>query len=341
MKNGIFKLSTLLVAGVIISAPTLAEDKMSVHGQVRLSVDHDSNGTELKSNASRVGFSGALDTHLDDTQIIYMVDLQGNIVGPDDAAVKFRDAYAGLKSGTYGTVHLGRIDTGYKTSYTKIEPWTDNALQMRQGGTHGVSDLHSNYFNNAVSYTSPNFNGISVNGHYSMLSDTSNARLHNAGKLKDFLGGKASGLGIKYDSNGLRLTADTLTISSKNNPGSTDPTKAKNGTATLLTAQYKMDSGMTLAAGYEDVANLNLGKNMFAIVSQKIGQYGLVTAGYGVNQSDANSVYSTTDGASSLDLGAKYLLNKKSEVFAGYNKFSRGATDVSTVTVGMNVKFGY
>lgn len=363
MKNKIVKLSPLVVACAIASTPVLAEDKMSVHGQINVSLDSSSitpktgkdivldrqEGTELKSNASRLGFSGSLDTTLENTKMIYKADMQYGVVGNNSDGAEdtgagqlfLRDAFAGLNNKQYGKLQMGRLTVGYKSSYTAIDPWTDHTLQMRQSGQQGASNLTANYFNNAVSYTSPNFNGFSINAHYSFLADKNPEALHNAGKLKDLTGGSASGFGFKYKNGGLRFTADTLSLDSENDPGKTDASKAKNGSALASTIQYKFGSGTTLAAMYEDVKGINLGENMFAIVSQKVGQYGLVTAGYGTNLASKDNAYSKTDDSTVMNVGAKYFLTKKSALLVGYNKYERGVEDSSTFTMGVDIKFGY
>jgi predicted porin len=366
MKNTMFKLSPLIVACSMASAPVAAEDKLSVHGQLNVSADYSDitalpgkdnvlgrmEGTDLKSNASRFGFSGALDTTLGKTKLIYKADVQYSAVGNNgdgagdagnDDKLFLRDAFAGLKHKKYGKLQMGRFTVGYKSSYVKIDPWTDHTLQMRQSGQQGASNLNSNYFNYAVGYTSPKWKGFSINGHYSVLADDNLDSLHNSGKLKDMKGGSAGGVGLKFTNGGLRLTADMLNLDSKNDPGKTDPTKAKNGTAYSMTAQYKFSSGTTLAGMYENVKDVNLGENMFAIVSQKIGKYGLVTAGYGTNLASNDNAYTVKNDndSSSISVGAKYFLTKKSALIAGYNNYERGKEKSSTFTVGIDAKFGY
>lgn len=361
MRNTMFKLSPLVMACALAATPVMAEDKMSVHGQLNVSADHSNitplsgkndvlgrmEGTELKSNASRFGFSGSLDTSLANTKMIYKADVEYSAVGENKDAQRdalfLRDAFAGLKHKKYGKVQMGRFTVGYKSSYVKIDPWTDHTLQMRQSGQQGASNLNSNYFNYAVGYTSPKWNGFSVNGHYSVLADESLDSLNNSGKLKDLRGGSAGGAGLKYSKSGLRLTADVLNLDSKNNPGESDPTKAKNGTAYSMTAQYKFSSGTTLAGMYENVKDINLGENMFAIVSQKIGKHGLVTAGYGTNLASNDNAYTVKNDhdSSSISVGAKYFLTKHSALIAGYNNYERGEEKSSTFTVGIDAKFGY
>ncbi|MFK5893007.1 MAG: porin, partial [Pseudomonadota bacterium] len=139
-----------------------SEDVFKVFGQVNVSVDSSSEngpgavkGTSIKSNASRLGMMGSMDTTIDDIQLIYKAAIEYKTTGENDQDFLFRDAYVGIKNKKYGQLRLGRLTTGYKSSYTKIDPWTDHVLQARQSGQQGASNLNSNYFNNAIDYTSP------------------------------------------------------------------------------------------------------------------------------------------------------------------------------------------
>lgn len=371
MKHTFAKLTPVALACGLAMNPVMAEDKMSVHGQINVSADmvditplagKDNvlgrmEGTELKSNASRFGLSGSLDTTLENTKLIYKADVQYTAVGNNsdgkgegdsgDGALYLRDAYAGLKHKDLGRVRMGRFTVGYKSSYTKIDPWTDHILQARDKGQQGASNLNSNYFNYAVDYTSPKMNGFQVNAHYSVMADENMDSLHNSGKLKDMAGGSAHGFGVKYFNGGLRLTADTVTLDSENDLGVTGPSgvnngKAKNGTANKVSARYKFKStGTSIAGMYEDVTDINLGENMFAVVTQKVGKHGLLTATVGTNKASDDNAYSQDDDSIHYALGAKYKLTKKSALIAGWNTYERGDAEAMAFTVGIDAKFGY
>ncbi|MBO1927259.1 porin [Thiomicrorhabdus sp. 6S2-11] len=342
------------MSSALCSTPVMAEDVMKFYGQANISLDNSdakgpgrTEGTELKSNASRFGLKGSLDTTLANTSLIYQLEAEYKTVGENgDAAtdpnqIYVREAYTGLNNKQFGKFRMGRLTTGYKSSYTKIDPWTDHVLQARQSGQQGASNLNSNYFNYAVEYVTPKFNGIQLNAHYSFLSDANTSALHNSGKLAAMEGGSASGFGVKYSKDGLRLTADYMNLESDNNPGATSATAARNGSSMQFTVQYKLGSGTTLAGLYEDATDINLGENIFAIVSQKIGKNGLLTASYGVNKASSDNAYSQTEDASTIGLGGKYMLTKKSAFVLGWSRYERGVEEVSTFTVGIDAKFGY
>lgn len=348
----IIKVKKTVVLAAVMAAASCQQimaneaDGLKVVGKVNVSVDNASEkgpgakeGTSFKSNASRLGVLGSMKTDLEDTSLIYKAVLQYEAVGENDQDVLFRDAFIGLKSKTVGTVRLGRLTTGYKSSYTKIDPWTDHVLQARQSGQQGASNLNSNYFNNAIDYTSPKWNGFQFNAFVSMLEDASSSRLHNSGKLVAFTGGDANGVGVKYTTKNLRLTADVLDINADSTGSLT------NGSASKVGVQYKLSNGLTLAGHYEDVTDLMLGTNYWVHASYKVGKSGLVTASYGINEGDpSDNVYtSTTKGdADTFSIGGKYKLNKRADLIAGYNSHERdGGDDADTITVGIDMKFGY
>ena len=325
---------------------SVSDDIFKVFGQVNVSVDSSSadgpgvqEGKRIKSNASRLGMMGSMDTTLGDVKLIYKAAIQYESSGENNQDVLFRDAYVGLKDKKYGQLRLGRLTTGYKSSYTKIDPWTDHILQARQSGQQGASNLNSNYFNNAIDYTSPKLNGVQLNAFYSFLEDNSSLRLHNSGKLVSYIGGDAYGLGVKYFLGGLRLTADVIDINADTTGSLT------NGMAKKIGAQYKFKNGLSVAGHYEDVTELKLGTNIWGIASYKVGKNGLLTAGYGTNTGDvSDNVYtsSTKGDADTWNIGGKYKLTKKSSLIVGFNSFDReGGDDAQTFTIGVDSKFGY
>lgn len=359
MNNKILlKLTPIALACAAISQ-VQAEDTMKFYGQANISFDSSSvdygtntamvgrtEGGEFKSNASRFGMKGSLDTTLENTSLIYQLEAEYKTVGEngdkagDDNSIYAREAYAGLKNKKFGKIRMGRLTTGYKSSYTAIDPWTDHVLQARQSGQQGASNLDANYFNSTIEYVSPKMNGFEVNAHYSVLSDGSTTTdIHNSGKLAGLTGGSASGFGVKYTNGGLRLTADTITLDSDNDP--TSLTSAQNGSSNQFTAQYKFGSGTTLAGLYEDATGVNLGKNVFMIASQKVGKNGLLTASYGLNEAGKDNAYSKTDDATTIGLGGKYMLTKKSAIIAGWSQHERGNDNATTFTLGIDAKFGY
>jgi predicted porin len=368
------------IAIALLSTSSFAEGKTEVYGELRLSVDSTSfsgsgltasqaagtafvgrnSGTTVRSNATRLGVKGFQDTKLTDTQMIYQAEMEysgsgeSKASGSTDATVIdntifVREAFAGLKSNTWGQIRIGRLTTGYKKSYVGIDPWTDHVLQARQGGVQGVSSLNSNYFNNAVEYESPSFNGFSFNAFASSMTDNSSEQLQNAGVLARYKGGSATGVGVKYAIGNLNLTADVLTLNADEAKSkATTATfgangQVKNGTSSQFTAKYKFGNGFGLGGIYEDATGINQGVNNFAIATQDIGKDFMVSASYGLNRGDNSNVYGKKDGTT-MNLAGLYKLTDKSILFAGYSVHNRDTDaalkrEAGTFTVGIDAKF--
>ncbi len=316
---------------------------VQVYGQARVSADNRSgdwpsgqDGTEIVSNASRLGVKGEIDTNIADTAMIYQLEIQYETAGETDAdEFSFREGYAGLKGG-WGKMRMGRLSTGYKSTGTKIDPWTDNAPQARSGGRQGMSELHSNYFNNAVEYVTPKlFEGFTANGWFSTRFDDSDDRMHNAGALTNFRGGDAGGIGVKYEAGPVFVGIDWLDI----NADTITSSAVSNGDAWQIGARYKVLDDLSFAAMYEDAKGIDLGENYYANAIYRIDKFRLIGA-YG--QTDGR-VPNGDDDWSNWSLGVKYDLTKRSELLAAWNRRMNDTddTDFDTVTVGINAKFGY
>lgn len=312
-------------------------EKLTVYGQARLSVDHNSadgfggkEGTGLKSNASRLGVQGTIPTTIADTSVIYRAEMRYGAADEKDAEIEWREGYAGLQGG-WGKLRAGRLTTHYKSSYTKIEPWTDNAPQGRQSGRQGASHFHSSYFNNALEYQTPSFNGFHGAVWYSTQFDDENGEMHNAGPLTDFVDGRAAGAGVRYTGKSLMVSADMIDIDADQILDD----RLSNDSGWQLAARYKTGP-FTVAGLYEDVEDIGLGKNLWLNGIYRIGKTRLI-ASYGQNR-DAE-VFGDKD-IDTWSLGAKYDLTDKSELFAAYVTRDDEDDRYNTITVGINAKFG-
>ena len=339
------KLLVSAISGLLVAPAAMAEDVMKVYGQVNISINNSSgdnmvgrsSGTDFNSNASRFGLMGSLGTTIPNTKMTYVAEMEYTTVGEngadddDDPVVFGREATVGLNNSNIGHLRMGRLTQMYKSNYARMDPWTDHVLQARASGQQGASALNANYFNNAVEFRSANFSGFEFSAFYS--ANKNGQRLHNAGPLSDFEGGNAHGFGIRYIHSDFRIALDSNTIDAKEEGATT------NGTANKITAEYKVSPQISLGGHYEDVSDMNMGTNIFAVGAYRMGN-ALFTASYGLNQGGSDNRWGSED-ATTLGLGTKYKLNRRSDIIAGYSTHSRGNQDVSTFTVGFDAKFGY
>lgn len=329
---------------------------VQVYGQARVSVDHRSgdwdgdDGTAINSNASRIGVKGGMQTSLPDIRLIYQAELRYETTdyvnggpGSNTSAnqVEFREAYAGLESQQWGKLRLGRLSTGYKTTGTKIDPWTDNVPQARSGGRQGMSELHSSFFNNSADYLTPKlFGGLTGTAWFATQFDEANKPLHNTGTLRNYIAGQAGGVGVKYENGPIFLGADWLDI----NADQITRSGLANGNAWQVAGRYTFgpfngNQKVSVAALYEDANELGLGRNTYANLIYHINGFRLIGA-YGQNRD--GDVYGEKDW-DNWSLGVKYALTKRSELLAAWNQRidDTDSKDFNTLTVGVNAKFGY
>lgn len=364
------KLLVSAISGLLVAPAAMAEeDVLKVYGQVNISIDNTSlsgsgltadqksgsspwvgrdEGTGMKSNASRFGLRGSLGTNLPDTKLTYVAEMEYTTVGENESDnVYGREATVGLNSKQFGHLRMGRLTPMYKSNYARMDPWTDHVLQGRAGGQQGASNLNANYFNNAIEYRSARMNGFQVGAFYSMMHDKSTDRMHNAGMLRRYLGGSAYGLGVNFSQNKLKVALDTITLDADTDDSATFGIdgQPKNGTAIKATVEYKVTPQLNLGAHYEDVSDLHLGTNIFAVAAYRMG-HSLFTASYGLNQGDKKkNAYGEKD-ATTMNLGYKYKLNQRSDIIAGYSIHERDTNTgqgrtANTFTIGIDAKFGY
>ena len=126
---------------------------------VQASDEGDGSFTEVRSNASRIGFKGAhkFDDNLEAfIKIEFQVDIDGD---SSDDNLKQRAQYVGLR-GSFGEVVLGKADTFLKQSQGKVDLFNDY-----------LSDLNSlwkgeNRLGDTIAYKSPKFSGFQIGVSY-------------------------------------------------------------------------------------------------------------------------------------------------------------------------------
>lgn len=145
------KLIAIAVASVI-SAPMVAQADVEVYGKFKMGVASVSDGSgnsgmAVTSDASRLGVKGSEDLG-DGMQAIYQLETEVK-ADTSNAADFGRNTFVGLKD-SWGSVRLGKFDTAYKTTTSKMDPFGDTAGDMTGSGFFSSYDLR---VDNTVSYT--------------------------------------------------------------------------------------------------------------------------------------------------------------------------------------------
>ena len=164
----------LLLAAITAACGTsTGAQQVQVGGQIRLSVNSVRTGnagsvTSLTDNASRLSFRGTEDLGgglkaLFGLEFGYSADT-GTLGTP-----AFRYSYAGLAGG-FGTVALGRLDSGNPTGspiYSQVTAISTFAANDAGATAIGTSMLNArNRTSNSVGYRSPSFGGAQLMARY-------------------------------------------------------------------------------------------------------------------------------------------------------------------------------
>ncbi len=189
-------LIALAVIGAFTAQSAMA-DGTTIYGSANVSFDAVSNGGQntavplspasasanaVASNASRLGFKGSEDLG-DGLAAIWQIEEQINFAssgginntnagaGPTNGTTNFtaRDTFAGLSSGTIGTLIMGIHDTPYKMATRGADVFADTIADNRSimgtnfqpnlGAAVTTGDLR---LNNVVAYIAPAFSGLTL-----------------------------------------------------------------------------------------------------------------------------------------------------------------------------------
>jgi predicted porin len=294
----------------IIALPTFAAN-IDIYGRADVSLQKSDEGegsfTEVKSNASRIGFKG---THAlnDGLEVVYkaefQVDLDGDSAKGD--SITDRNQYVGLKGG-FGEVLLGKNDTMLKQSQGKVDLFSDlnGDIKNLWKGENRMADT--------ISYKSPKFNDISVGVTY-IAEDSVDAE-------------DAISVAVFYGDKKLKKSKIYASIAMDS--------EVKGYDTTRVTVQGKV-SDITLGAIYHTQEKVDGGAEMDGF---------LLSAKYKVNEVTLKGQYQTADydggdSKSGVTVGADYSLAKSTKLYAFYTTFDMDSgADEDYLAVGIQYKF--
>ena len=310
MKLSYSTLTAALLSTLSIS--TFAAD-VNIYGKANLTVQssdsEDGSFTEVKSNASRIGFMGgqALDN---DLELLFKAEFQVDLDGDSEKgnSITDRNQYLGVK-GKFGTVLLGKNDTVLKQSQGKVDLFSDlnGDIKTLWKGENRMSDT--------ITYKSPKFNGFQVGVTY-IAEDAIDAE--DGTSIALFYGDKA----LKKSKYYAAVALDSEV----------------NGYDTMrLTVQGKV-AGFTLGAIAHTQEKVSDGSEVDGF---------LVSAKYSIDKITLKGQFQTAehDGGedrSGMTIGADYKLGKSTKVFAFFSTFDLdmdSAEDYDYLAVGLEYKF--
>jgi len=317
------KLSYSTIAAALLSTLSVSAfaGDVVIYGKANLTAQSSDDGkgsfTEIKSNASRIGFKGGQDLG-NDLEVIFKAEFQVDLDGDSDKgdSITDRNQYVGLK-GNFGTVLFGKNDTVLKQSQGKVDLFSDLNGDIKQlwVGENRLADT--------LTYKSPKVNGLQLGITYVAEDEVD--------------GEDASSIALFYGDKSLKKSKvfASIALDSDIKGQSKDKAVAKQYYDTVRATVQGKFSGVTLGAIYHSQEGKD-GSEMDGF---------LVSAKYGFDKITLKAQLQTAehdggDDLSGMTLGADYKLAKSTKVFAYYTTFDMDSEkDKDYLAVGIEYKF--
>jgi len=237
--------------------------------------------------------------------------------------ISARDQWVGLKGG-FGAIILGRQPTAYKMNGgVKWDPYVATFMEARRsGGMSGDAGGHNGFMNDIITYASPKFAGMKIQGNY----------------IADETDGKNGTYVVGGTGNWGPISA-IAAYSGLKSEGTETKNQGKVG------VRYK-GNGLTAALQFEDVDNVGsirvngnrivgpaAGKILFANLGYKFGNT-LIAGNYGTT--DADNTDKDVDYAA---IGATYFFAKKVRAYIGYAVTDNSFNKYKMFGAGMRYDF--
>lgn len=342
------KLIALAIATAVSAPAMAATSNVEVYGLMSMGIDSVNNNNagagdsskrvgRVSDYASRIGFKGTEDLG-NGLSAIWQIESGitadggattdtttgvGSVGGSTSplGGAALRNTFVGLKSDAVGTGMIGKLDTPYKTSTGRLDPFADtlgdyNSLVGAANGKAATAyfDLRAA---NVAEYVTPNFSGFSAAGAY--VFGAENATTGSAST------GNAYSLAAMYDAGPLYLTAayEKQNFGSANTGSFGTLSPNADQKAWKLGAAYSI-MDFTLAAMYEKTDD-SLGVNGVNLLGHRTwyvsGKYQMGAVALKAAYANAGTAVAN-DGAKSYTVGADYGFSKRTSVYALYTKIN-------------------
>ena len=284
---------------------------VTIYGKANLSVQSSDDGegsyTEVKSNASRIGFKGTHEVSKD-LEVIYKAEFQVDLDGDSEKgkSITDRNQYVGVR-GNFGTVLVGKNDTVLKQSQGKVDLFNDLNADIKRMWK-GENRLEDN-----ITYKSPKFNGFQLGVTYIAEDEVD--------------GEDGAAIAIFYGDKKLKKSKVFASVAFDNDLKGYDSSR--------VTIQGKV-AGFTLGAIYHNQEKVSNGEEMDGF---------LLSAKYSIEQVTLKAQLQTAsyDGGkddTGFSLGADYKLTKNAKLYTFYTSFDlENTADKDYLAVGMEYKF--
>jgi len=298
-------LKTLIASAVLASLSTPVFADTGIYGKVNVSVQSSDEGdgsvTEIKSNASRLGFKGSEKLE-DGLTVFYKYEFQVDVSDESkEKNLKSRNQYVGIKGG-FGEVVIGRNDTLFKQSQGKLDIFSDYEADIK------VLWEGENRMSDSITYKSPKFNGVQFGVTY--VSDEEND--DSATSISATYGDKALKKGKYYAAIAVDSEMDGYD-------------------ATRITLGTKIE-GVKLGAMFQTQEAVDSGEEESGF---------LVNAQYKVGKFNLKGQYQTLEDYSGITFGVDRKLGKSTKAFAFVTSFDYDGdkADRDYLAIGLEHKF--
>ena len=323
-------LIALAVAGAFVAPVAMAD--VTIYGQANVSLDFTNNGngangtngtgaTKVTSNNSRIGFKGSEDLG-DGVSAIWQFENQwATDVGGFNGV---RDSFAGLSSGSMGTLIAGVHDTPYKMATRGFDLFGDGIADNRSimGATGGGAVNHDARLGNVIAYIAPAFSGVTLAGAY--VAAAENATLSGQSKAS------AYSLAALYGDGPIKASFGYQNISGGAANSSVAPAallvSGNSATAWKIGGGYSADA-FTINAVYERTSSSIggadvLGQNNFYLGGKfNVSANDAVKAAY-AKAGQVGSPSAANSGAKQFSIGYDHNMSKRTTVYALYTKLT-------------------
>lgn len=314
------KYTNKLILASMIGSTTLPVMAASVdiYGRADLSVQSSDQGegnfTELKSNASRLGFKGTHSLN-EDLDVVYKAEFEVDMDGDGDV-FKARNQYIGLR-GMFGEVLLGKNDTMLKQSQGKVDLFSDlnGDIKTLWAGENRLGD--------SITYKSPEFQSFQLGLTY-ITEDELDAS--DAFSMALFYGDKKLKKSKLYAS-----IAYDSEVKGKSGDG------AVKGNFDILRATVSTKlAGVTLGLMLQNQEDVATGSEMNGVMAS--AKYTIDNLTFKGQLQTAD--YEDSDSRSGITAGIDYKLAKSTKLYAFYTSFDLdGSADQDYLAAGIQYNF--
>jgi predicted porin len=360
---------TLIALGVAatVALPVVAQAAPKVYGKLNLTVQNvdadvappaaSADVWEVRSNASRFGVKGE-DELTATLAAVYQIEWEVSGSGSADSAADLaaRNRFVGLKSNSFGTLKLGRIDTYLKQAEGKVDLFNDLAGDIDKvvGAQGGPARA-----NNVIDYSSPKFlEAVTVN--VQLIQSEGVAAVGQAAANADNDLGDAVSASVAYSTDALYVAVaankDVWTRFADNTGGA----GVKADAVRVATSYTFQDLGLTLGALYQTVETSDLPtatadtEEEGWVVSAALKFADSWTAKLQHGESTLENAFTRNGGNTTLlnqgdveialsSAGLDYNFTKGTRAFGFYTLANRTdrPTDLDTTTYGLGIEHSF